>query len=93
MIITREQQHSAMQRRSGGVAVLQCVAAAVDPRSLGVPQGKYAVVFGARKQIDLLASPNCRCSEFLVDRRLKVDVAPLEKAAGAPQSLIEATQR
>src|SRR4029077_16105040 len=40
MIIACEQQHSSVLRRAGGVAVLECVATAVDAGSLGVPQGE-----------------------------------------------------
>src|SRR5213592_3692104 len=93
MIIASKQQHSAVRRRASCVAVLECVAAAVDAGTLGVPQGEYTVIFGPGKQIDLLASPDRCCSEFLVDRRLKANVAAVKKATRTPQRLIEPTQR
>ena len=57
VVVAGEQQHPAMRRRAGGIAVLQRVAAAVDARPLGVPHGKDAVVFGAGEQAELLAAP------------------------------------
>src|ERR1700730_11802983 len=82
-----------MLRRTGGVAVLQGVATAVDPWSLAVPQGKDAVIFGPRKQAGLLTAPDRRRTELVVDRRLKAYVIALENPSGAPQPLIEPTQR
>src|SRR5919109_4527623 len=93
MVVAGEKQHPAMRRRAGGVAVLEGIAAAVDPWSLAVPHGEHAVVFGAGEQTNLLAAPNRCCAELLVDRRLKADVVAVEKPTGAPQSLVEPTQR
>ena len=74
VVVAGEQQHPAMRRRAGGVAVLERVAAAVDPGPLAVPHGKDAVVFGAGEQPELLAAPDRGRAELLVDRRLKADV-------------------
>ncbi len=93
VVVAGEQQHPAMRRRAGGIAVLQRVAAAVDPRSLGVPHGKDAIVFGAGEQTELLAAPYRGGRELFVDRRLKADVVVFDKAARAPQRLVEPAQR
>ena len=93
VVVAGEQKHPAMRRRTGGIAVLQGVATAVDPGSLAVPQGEDAVIFGAREQADLLTAPNRRRAELFVDCRLKADVVALEKPPGAPQALVETAQR
>ncbi len=91
VIVAGKEQHPTVSRRPRGVAMLERVAAAIDAWPFGVPHRKYAVVFGAGKQIELLSSPDRGCPELLIDRGLKVDVAPFEKPSGIPQSLIEAT--
>src|SRR5262249_16870783 len=92
VIIAGEQKDPAMSCGAGGVAVLKRVAAAVDTGALRVPQGEYAVVFGATKHIDLLGAPNRRRTKFLIDRRLEANMVSLEKAACAPQGLVKSTQ-
>ena len=47
MVVAGQHQHAAMGRGAGGVAVLQRIAAAVDPRPLAVPDREHAVIFGA----------------------------------------------
>jgi hypothetical protein len=84
VIVAGEEKHPAVGRRAGGVAVLEDIAAAVDPRSLAVPQCKYAVVFSPGEEADLLTTPNRRGAELLIDRRLKADVVAIEKPARAP---------
>ena len=90
MVVAGQRQHPAIGRGAGRIAVLQRVAAAVDPRPLAVPHGKHAVIFGAGKQVQLLAAPHRRRRQLLVDRRLEFEVVALDKAAGAPQRLVEA---
>ena len=92
VIVAGEQQHPAVPRRPGGVAVLQRIAAAVHTRPLGVPHRKNAVVFGAREQVELLAAPDRGGAQLLVDRRLKANVVFFDKAARAPQCLVEPAQ-
>src|SRR5260370_4975248 len=82
-----------MRRRPGGIAVLQRIAAAVDPRPLAVPHGEDAVVFSAGEQPHLLAAPHRRRRHLLVDRRLKLDVVALDEPPCTPQRLIEPAQR
>ena len=93
MVVAGQRQHAAMRRGAGRVAVLQRVAAAVDPRPLAVPDREDAVIFGAGKQPDLLAAPDRGRGQLLVDRRLELDVVALDKAARAPQRLVERAER
>src|SRR5579862_3819291 len=92
MVVAGQYQHPAQRRRTGGVAVLQRVAAAVDPRPLAVPHREDAIVFGAGEQPDLLAAPHRSRRQFLVDRRLELDVVALDKTPGIPQRLVKAAQ-
>src|ERR1700730_9217789 len=93
VVVAGKEKHPAMPRRTGGVAVLQGVATAIDPGSLAVPQGEDAVIFGPGEQTDLLTAPDRGRAELLVDRRLKAYVIALEKPSGAPQALVETPQR
>ena len=84
MIVAGQQQHPAIARGAGGIAVLEGVAAAVDARPLAVPHGKDALVAGAGEQIELLAAPYRGGAQFFVDRRLELDVIAFAKAARLP---------
>src|SRR5260370_38937290 len=93
MVVAGKEQDAAMGRRAGGVAMLEDVTRAVDPRSLAVPHGEDAVIFGAREQADLLRAPHRGGAEILVDAGLEFDVVLVEEALRAPQSLVEAAER
>src|SRR5271155_1089230 len=93
VVVAGKEKHPTTRCRTGGVAVLQGVATAVDPGSLAVPQGEDAVVLGPREQTDLLTAPNRRRAELFVDCRLKAYVVALEKPPGAPQALVKTAQR
>src|SRR5260370_42544773 len=92
MVVARRPQLPAMARRPGGIAVLQRIAAAVDPGPLAVPHGEDAVVFGAGEEAELLAAPHCGRGHLLVDRRLEADVVALDKAAPPPEPLLDPAQ-
>src|SRR4051812_23524443 len=81
-----------MPRRSGGVRMLEHIAASIDPRSLAVPHGKHAVVARLREEVELLRAPDCRRGEVLIHARLEADVVRLEMLARAPQALVEAAE-
>ena len=84
MVVSGENEHAAVFRCSGGIGVLEYVAAPVHARPLAVPQGKHAVVFRVRVQIDLLRAPDRRRGEILVHAGLKADVEFLEMRFRAP---------
>ena len=93
MVVAREHDDAAMFRRPRVIRMLEDVAAAVHPRPLAVPHREDAVVFGARVEIDLLRSPECRGREILVEARLELDVRALEESGCLPQRLVERTER
>ena len=92
VVVTGQQQHAAMGRNARGIAVLEDVTGAVDARALAVPHGKHAVVFGAGKQVGLLAAPDCRRRQFLVEAGLKMDGVLLEEIARVPEALVQHAQ-
>jgi len=93
VVVAGQQQHAAVGRDAGGIAVLEHVAAAIDARSLAVPEGKHAVVAGAGEQVGLLAAPHRGGAQLLVDAGLEVDGVLLEKLACLPEALVEPAQR
>ena len=93
VVVTSQQQHAAMGRNARGIAVLEDVAGAVDARALAVPHGEYAVVLGAGKQIGLLAAPDRRRRQFLVEARLEMDGVLLEEIARVPEALVQHAKR
>ena len=93
MVVAGEQQDAAVLGAAGEVAVLEHVAAAVDPRALAVPHGIDAVVFGTREDADLLAAPHGGRRHVLVDAGLEVDVILGEEALGLPEGLVEPSKR
>jgi hypothetical protein len=58
VVIAGEHEHAAVLGRTGGVRVLEHVAAAVHARAFAVPHGEHAVVLGAVEQVDLLRAPD-----------------------------------
>src|SRR5260370_21344997 len=93
VVVAGKEKHPTMRRQTSGIAVLQGVVSAVGTGSLAVQQGENAVISGPRKQTDLLTAPNRRRAELFIDCRLKAYVVALEKPPGAPQALVEPTQR
>ena len=89
MVVAGQGQHPAEGRRARVVGVLEGVPRAVDAGALAVPHGEHAVVFGARIEPDLLAAPDRRGGQVLVDPGLEMDVVLGGEALGAPQLEIE----
>ena len=58
VVVAGHDQHAAMLRGAGVVAVLEHVERAVDAGALAVPEREHAVVLGAREQPDLLRAPD-----------------------------------
>jgi len=73
-VVAGDQQHAAVFRRTGMVGVAEDVAAAIHARPLAVPHRENAVVFGLRKQVQLLRAPHRGGGEILVDAVHEVDV-------------------
>jgi hypothetical protein len=93
VVIAGDHKHAAMSRAPCCVAVLQRVGAAIDTRSLAVPDPENAIDERAWEEIDLLRAPDRRRGEILVKSRLKVDIVLLEERARAPQRVVIAAQR
>ena len=92
MIVAGDQEDAAMERRAGGIAMLENIPATIDARSLAVPQGENTVILGAAEGVDLLGSPNCGRGEILVDRRTEMDCVVGDNALSLPERLVEAAQ-
>ncbi len=93
MVITGQQQHTAMGRDTGRVAMLEDVTGAVHARSFAVPHGEHAVVFGTGEQVGLLTAPHRRRCQFLIEARLEVDGVLLEEIARFPEALVQHAKR
>jgi hypothetical protein len=93
VIVGSECQHAAMRGRARRIAVLEHVAAAINPRAFAVPHREHTIVFRAREQIGLLGAPDHRRAEVLVDARREFDCRSLEMLLGLPQLQVEAAQR
>jgi hypothetical protein len=86
VIVAGDQEDAAMERRAGGIAMLENIPATIDARSLAVPQGENTVIFGAAEGVDLLGSPNCCRGEILVDGRTEVDRVVGDDALSLPSA-------
>ncbi len=93
MVVAGDEQHAAVHRAAGMVAVLEDVAAAVNAGALAVPHGEDAVILRRWEKIQLLGAPDSGCGDVLVDAGLEGDVMRLEVRLGGLQGLIEAAQR
>src|ERR1700755_1146957 len=93
MVVAGEGQNAAMLGGAGIVGVLEDVAAAVDARSLAVPDAVDAVVLGAGIEVDLLGAPEGGRREVLVEAGLEFDVVFLDEFLGLPERLVEAAER
>ncbi len=93
VIVARDDEHAAVRRRAGRVAVLERVARAVDAGPFAVPEREHAVVACTREQIGLLRAPDRGGSEVLVQPGLEANVRGVEKLARAPELPIEAAER
>ena len=69
MIVADHQQNPALFRRTGGVAVPNRIAGAVDAGALAVPQRKHAIDGAGRIVADALRARDGGCGEILVHRR------------------------
>ena len=93
MVVTGNQQDTAVFRGAGGIGVLEHIPAAVYAGALAIPHGKHAVVFGSLEQAYLLRSPDGGGGEFFIDAGLEMNVVLFEVLFGFPQRLIKTTQR
>ena len=93
MVVAGDDQHAAEFRAAGGIGVTENVAAAINARTLAVPQAKHAIVLGTGEEIDLLAAPYGRRRHVFIDAGLESDVVLGEMLFGLPQAEIEIAER
>ena len=72
--------------------MLEHITAAINPRTLAVPDTDNAVLVGASCQGHLLCAPDCSRCQILVDTGLKDHPRLIEKRLGPHQLLIKPTE-
>src|SRR6185437_1581432 len=93
MVVAGNRQHAAVPGAAGEIRVLERVHRSVDAWTLAVPDAEDAVEFRRRVEIDLLAPPQRRGGEVLVDAGLEMDVVRGEVAARMVQRGVVHRQR
>ena len=92
VVVAGQHEHAAVFGRAGEIGMLEHVAAAIDAGSLAVPHREHTVDVRVRIHVDLLAAPDRRRREVLVQAGLELDVRALEELRRAPQRLVETAQ-
>src|ERR1700674_2572548 len=93
VVISCNEQHPAMLRRTGCIGVLEHVTTAVYARTLAVPHGEHPVVLGPLEQPHLLRTPDSGGGQLFIHAGLEADVMFFEVCLGLPQGLIKAAKR
>ena len=93
VIIAHQRDHAAIRTRAGEIGVAENIAGTVDARPLAVPDAEHAVIGTLAAYLGLLAAPQRRRRQILVEARLKDDVIGFEKLARAPHLLVETAER
>src|SRR5690606_32663956 len=93
VVVSGRDEHAAVPRRAGRVAVLERIARAVHPRTLAVPEREDAVVARTGEEAGLLRAPDRRRREILVETRLKTDLVGVEITLRTPKLAIEPAER
>src|SRR4029079_15788322 len=93
VVVAGKTKYAAVFRRTGGIAVPEHVATAVDARPLAVPDADHAIIFGAGREVELLRAPDRGGREILVHAGLKLDVVLFEMLAGGEKLLVVAAER
>ena len=86
MVVTGHDKHAAMGRGAVGISVLQCIAGAIDARTLAVPEREHAVGGPLRVGFDALRAEHGRRRQLLVDRRQDVDAGGVDAIADGGSS-------
>ncbi len=93
VIVASQHQYAAILRGAGHVGVLEDIAATVDAGAFAVPHAEYAVVLGAREQVDLLRAPYTGSGQVFVHAGVKLDVMCVQIFFCLGGSHIDATKR
>ena len=93
MVVAHQREHAAARRGAREIGVAEDVAAAVDARSLAVPEPEHAVEPALAAHLRLLRAPDRGRRELLVEARLEMDVVGLEQVLQPRELQIEAADR
>ena len=93
MVVTGQGKRSAVFAGAGQVGVAQDIPAAVDARTLAVPDADDAVDIGIRHQLMDLAAHDGGRGEILIHAWNEVDIVLVEEALSALQGDVVAAQR
>ena len=93
MIVASNGQYAAMATGSKSIGMFKHVHASVDAGAFAIPHAENTIVFGALKELGLLASPDSSGGQLLVYAGLKVNIVLVEIMFGLPHGLINAAQR
>src|SRR3546814_11589606 len=85
MVVTRHDQHTAIGMSPCEIAMLERVAGTINPRSLAVPDGTYAILISLRYGRKHLGAPPRRRSQVLVHAGLEPDLMAFHTFMVAPQ--------
>jgi hypothetical protein len=91
VVVAVDHEHAAVGMGAGVVAVLHCVAGAVDPRSLAVPDREDTVDVGVGQHIELLRAPDGCGGKVFVDPGLEDDSVVVEVRLRLPQCRVVPT--
>ncbi len=93
MVVPGNHQHAAMRRGAIGVAVLQRITGAIQPRALSVPQAEDAFELLVRIGLHLLRAEHGGRGQILVDRWQELDAVFRNQLLRPPQLQVDATKR
>ena len=85
MVVAGQHENASMFRRAGEVGMLEHVAATVDAGSFAIPHRENPVIFRVGIHVDLLAAPDRRRREILVQSGLELDLPARQELFRAPQ--------
>jgi hypothetical protein len=93
VIIAQQKQNTSVLRRSREVSVTYRVTRSVDTGTFGIPHCKDTVVATVSVYSRLLCTPDSRCAEILIDRRLEPNPMPIQVLLGRIQLLVKTAKR
>src|SRR3546814_17941241 len=85
MVVTRHDQHTAIGMSPCEIAMLERVAGTINPRSLAVPDGKYAILITLRYRRQQLSATHRGRGKVIVHAVLEQDVMAFQQLLGPPQ--------
>ena len=93
VVVTGNNEHAASRGAAVGVAVLECIAGAIDARALAVPHAEHAIDLSGRVCLDLLRTEHGSCGKVFVDGRQEFDTVLCKKGLRAPEFEVDHAER